>query len=130
MPPDRGRGATGEGAAGAGDTESVVPDGAGLASSSAASGAVDSSFIGRLRPLLQSGPLAGTARTAASATSFRLRNKKQDRCQRGRVCPLRFNSFSRSVILIDGGDGEQSQHEPMAPVFKLPLLLKEFSGSV
>jgi hypothetical protein len=73
-------------------------------------------------------PLAGTARTAASATSFRLRNKKQDRCQRGRVCPLRFNSFSRSVILIDGGDGEQSQHEPMAPVFKLPLLLKELSG--
>jgi hypothetical protein len=32
------------------------------------------------------------------------------------------------VILIDGGDGEQSQHEPMAPVFKLPLLLKELSG--
>src|ERR1700723_1362512 len=54
--PDRGRGAAGEGAAGAGDPESVAPDGAGLASSTAISGAVGCSLIGRLRPLLQSGP--------------------------------------------------------------------------
>jgi hypothetical protein len=58
-----------------------------------------------------------------------LRNKKQDRCQRGRVCPLKFNSFLRSVILIDGGDGEQSQHKPMAPFSNGPYYSRSLVGS-